>query len=184
MERPIVVGMALAVAAVLAGAGHAQTIVEETPVVPPAPQAEVITEEPSAGHVWVPGSWERTPGQWTWVAGHWEQPPFQPARWQAGHWQYDQGKYVWNAGHWASAPVGVVVQKPVAVPPLPVETVPVAPSPGLVWVPGRWEWNGVSWTWYAGYYAAAPVVGATWIPGYWKQGLLGNWRWIEGHWQG
>jgi hypothetical protein len=139
--------------------------------------------------VWIPGDWERTPDQWQWVGGHWAKAPFGNARWVGGYWKYETGQYVWNPGHWASADPGqgLVVAKPVEMPPLPVEptpTVPLAPpQPNYRWVPAQWSWTGYGWSFVPGYYAAVPDPKATYIAGHWKQGLFGQWRWIAGHWE-
>lgn len=31
-------------------------------------------------------------------------------------------------------------------------------TPGYLWVPGQWQWNGYEWIWSAGYYAADPNI--------------------------
>jgi hypothetical protein len=183
MKSPRQLG--LAVAAILAGASALAAdptpVVVDRPISPPPPRPEVITKEPSAESVWIPGYWERDPSQWSWVAGHWEKPPFLPARWVGGYWKYQTGQYHWHPGHWAVAENGVIVNKPVAIPPLPPEPPPPPPPPDRTWVRGRWEWND-GWTWVPGYYAVKPAPAATWVSGHWKEGLLGNWRWTAGHW--
>ncbi len=166
----------------------ASPIISSQPIVEPELKPEIITPEPSQEHVWIPGDWERTPDQWKWVPGHWDKAPFGNARWVNGYWRYETGQYVWIAGHWGSADPGqgLVVAKPIEIPPVPVEPTPVPvtpPQPGYSWVPAHWEWSGYGWTFVAGHYTLAPAPQAEWIPGYWKQGVFGQWRWIAGHWK-
>lgn len=178
----------LAASAPLATAASSP-IVSEQPIAAPALQPEFITPEPSQEHVWIPGAWERTADQWQWVAGHWTKAPFGNSRWVSGYWKYDVGgKYVWSAGHWAAtAPgQGMVVDKPLVAPPLPVEPAPVAPpappQPDYSWVPAHWDWTGYGWSFVAGHFTQTPGPQAEYIAGHWKQGLFGQWRWIAGHW--
>ena len=60
-----------------------------------------------------------------------------------------------NVGVPIPAPV-VVAQPPVYVePPMPapiVETVPVCPTPGYVWVGGNWGWCDNHWVWTRGHW--------------------------------
>lgn len=72
----------------------------------------------------------------------------------------------------------VVTQAP---PPVPVETVVVAPAPGYVWVGGEWIWNG-RWVWSAGHWAYPPHVGAIWIGGSWGHSHHG-WYHTPGCWR-
>ncbi len=67
-------------------------------------------------------------------------------------------------------------------PPLPrEETIPLAPLPSSIWVPGYWSWNN-GWQWVAGHWAQPPQGTTTWVPGQWRpQGQ--NWVWLPGHWQ-
>jgi hypothetical protein len=77
------------------------------------------------------------------------------------------------------APV-VIVRQP---PPPPREEVQVAPpSPGYVWVPGYWTWEGNTWGWVAGRWEQPPERMATWVPGQWIQ-RGEEWVWRAGHWQ-
>jgi hypothetical protein len=56
------------------------------------------------------------------------------------------------------APTPVVVAPPVCEPtsmPAPiVETVPVCPTPGYVWVGGSWGWSDNHWAWTRGHWGA------------------------------
>ncbi len=111
----------------------AQAILNPPPVVSPTyiavppPQQEIITEAPGPAYVWVSGRWERTAGSWSWNPGRWVKPPFSNAYWIPGYWQHNSGKFLWTKAHWAAADRGVVVQKPVTVPPLYEEVLPSAP---------------------------------------------------------
>ena len=53
-------------------------------------------------------------------------------------------------------------------PPAPVvETVPVIPFPGAVWIGGYWGWGPAGYYWNRGYYGRPPHPGGTWVPGGW-----------------
>jgi hypothetical protein len=160
-----------------------QPVVSPTYIAIPPRQQEVITAEPSPQHVWISGQWERTPDSWSWSAGRWVQPPFSNAYWVSGYWQHRSGQYVWQSAHWAAANQGVVVAKPVTVPPIYAETQPAAPavSTGLVWQPGYWEWRG-TWLWVSGEYIQTTAPKAVWVPGSWVAGAEGSWRWSPAHW--
>jgi len=148
----------------------------------PAPKFEVITAEPSKDDVWVPGSWERDPGQWTWTQGHWAKPPNKKAHWQPGHWKWHQGRWEWVRAQWATSGEGWIVDDVVAVPPLPAEKKPPKPSDMNHWVPGYWEWDG-KWIWIPGYWTVLTDPHAAWVAGHWDEyGAGGEWRWIAGHW--
>ena len=73
--------------------------------------------EPSKGHVWIPGYWERDPNKWVWVQGRWIKPPILPARWVNGYWMVQEGRYHWHPGHWGVGGSGVIVSKPYEPPP-------------------------------------------------------------------
>lgn len=189
--RPALAVILLIAVAIIGTALHdklfAQVVVGEPIVSPtyiavPPPQQEVITEAPSPSYVWVSGHWDRTPDDWKWNPGQWVQPPFSNAYWVPGYWQHQGGQFVWEDAHWAAANQGVVVQKPVAVPPLYTEVKPTAPATTAVWQPGHWEWRG-TWVWIPGQYLTTVVPSATWVPGQWVQGAGGSWLWSPAHWQ-
>ena len=78
----------------------------------------------------------------------------------------------------AAASTVVVQQAP---PPLPVETVVVAPGSGYVWIGGEWIWAG-GWVWRAGYWGCPPRGYAVWIGGRtWHDGR--GWHAERGHWR-
>src|SRR5689334_1941297 len=58
-----------------------------------------------------------------------------------------------SAGTPSGAPASVVppttsvVAAPMAPPPVREEAVPAAPAPGMVWVPGYWNFSGATWAW-------------------------------------
>ena len=51
------------------------------------------------------------------------------------------------------APAAIAVQY--TAPPAPLYEVVPAPRPGMVWVPGHWEWRGHRHVWMAGYWLQA-----------------------------
>ena len=78
-----------------------------------------------------------------------------------------------------AAPSTVVVQQ--APPPIPVETVVVAPGPNYVWIGGEWIWAG-GWVWRAGYWGCPPRGYSVWIGGRtWHDGH--HWHAERGHWR-
>lgn len=83
----------------------------------------------------------------------------------------------------APAP-GYVVEGPVMVAPPPprVEVIGVAPSPGLIWVGGYWNWVGGSHVWVAGHWEAPPRGYRVWVPHHWVA-YRGGWRLVPGHWR-
>jgi outer membrane lipoprotein SlyB len=66
-------------------------------------------------------------------------------------------------------------------PPVPVETVVVAPGPDYVWIDGEWVWNG-RWFWVGGHWGYPPYPHAVWVRGYWGRGPHG-WSRSPGHWR-
>ena len=67
-------------------------------------------------------------------------------------------------------------------PPAPVvERVVVSPSPGYVWQPGYYLWNGTSYVWTAGTWVNPPYTSARWVEGHWVQSRRGYY-WRAGHW--
>ncbi|HEY1720209.1 MAG TPA: hypothetical protein VGG27_03110 [Magnetospirillaceae bacterium] len=85
-----------------------------------------------------------------------------------------------------AAELGVTLDlAPGAPPPPRVEAVP-PPPPGppdhVVWVHGRWRWDGHGYVWEAGHYVERPRHGARWVEGHWNHRPDG-WIWVEGHWR-
>ena len=68
-----------------------------------------------------------------------------------------------------------------------VETMPVAPAPGYIWVPGYWAWRhhrfGFGhWEWVPGMWTVPPHRDAVWIGGRWEPHRGVN-IWVDGHWR-
>jgi len=166
----------------LATVGDDGWISAAKPLPIPEPRPEVAPPEPSADSVWIAGRWERQVDHWQWVGGHWTSVPFLGAFWHNGYWKQDRGRHVWQPGHWGAASQGLVTSKPIPPPPLPTESIPPPPNPEYRWVPGHWDWQGL-WIYIPGHFTLAPHPKAKWVPGQWTKGLLGNWRWISGHWE-
>jgi len=82
----------------------------------------------------------------------------------------------------APANAGVNVYVGVAPPPLVVETRPVVPGPGYVWVAGYHRWDGHAYIWVPGRWAIPPHHKTVWVAGHWKKSPQG-WYWMEGHWR-
>lgn len=157
-------------------------VASPTYIAVPPPQQEIITTAPAPSYVWVSGQWERTAGSWSWNPGAWVEPPLSNAYWTPGYWRHNDGQFLWTSAHWAAANQGVVVQKPVTVPPLYEEVQPPAPATtGYVWQPGYWEWRG-TWVWVSGQYVQTMTPGAVWVAGSWEPTVTGSWRWSPAHW--
>jgi hypothetical protein len=76
----------------------------------------------------------------------------------------------------------VIMQAPVAPPPLQVEHQPMPPTPAHVWIAGHWSYDHGAWVWQSGYYERGVQPGAAWVPGHWvDEGAV--WTWKPGHWQ-
>lgn len=165
-------------------AGHAPAQVYAPQyIVPPPANREVVTEAPSAQHVWVPGHWNRTPDEWQWTGGAWMVPPAGNAYWVDGYWQHRGGQFEWEPAHWATAQQGVIVNKPVNVPKAYQEAKPAAPAASsMAWQPGHWDWRG-TWVWEPGAYVATTVSKSRWVNGKWIAGADGQWRWMPAHWE-
>lgn len=83
-----------------------------------------------------------------------------------------------NTPNTAGVEAVVVPQAP---PPLPAQTVVVAPGPGYVWVTGEWVWSG-RWGWRAGYWSRPPYGYRVWVGGsYWRDGR--GWHYNRGYWR-
>jgi hypothetical protein len=64
-------------------------------------------------------------------------------------------------------------------PPERIETVPMSPGPGYIWIRGHWGWHHERWEWIDGHWDRSVRPGMEWIPGHWSQRANG-WVWIEG----
>ena len=70
----------------------------------------------------------------------------------------------------------------VAPPPVVVETRPVAPGPGYVWIDGYQNWNGRAYVWVPGRWELPPRPHARWIAHHWVR-RHGGWVLVEGRWR-
>jgi hypothetical protein len=68
-------------------------------VAPPPPRAEVITDPPVPGDVWLSGYWAWVGNRHEWVAGQW-QAPRPGRRWVPYTWVRQGDGWVLRPGHW------------------------------------------------------------------------------------
>ena len=80
----------------------------------------------------------------------------------------------------AATPSMPVVVAATAPPPPQNETIPAAPSPDAVWVPGYWNWANGQYTWVPGRYETGRV-GYRWVPQRWEN-VNGQWQMTGGAW--
>jgi len=78
-------------------------------------------------------------------------------------------------------PGGVVAEADIAPPAPYVETVPVMPFPGAVWIGGYWGWQGGRHVWIGGRWEH-PRAGYVWEPHRWVN-AGGHWRLMGGGWR-
>ena len=94
---------AVAVIALLAGAGKASAIDIGIRVGGPPPPPPVVVEHPwhrpYPGAVWIEPHNEWRDGAWVWVHGYYAYPPYPGAVWVSGHYHHGY----WVAGHWRHA---------------------------------------------------------------------------------
>ncbi|MBV8782804.1 MAG: YXWGXW repeat-containing protein [Gammaproteobacteria bacterium] len=110
--RLVVLPIALAVAAALAGCAAQVRVAAPAPAfVEPVAVAEVreappplpVYEQPpcpEVGFIWTPGYWAWGGGGYYWVPGTWVAPPRVGVLWTPGYWGWVGGVYVWHAGYW------------------------------------------------------------------------------------
>ena len=68
-------------------------------------------------------------------------------------------------------------------PPAPiVETRPVVPGPGYVWISGYHNWNGSAYVWTPGRWERPPHPHAHWVGHHWVH-RHGGYVLVEGHWR-
>jgi|SRR5579862_2989231 len=79
----------------------------------------------------------------------------------------------------AALPAAAQVYVQVAPPAPIVETAPVSPGAGYVWVPGHYRWDGSRYVWVKGHYANHA---GHWCPGGWHHNAARGWWYVEGHW--
>ena len=74
------------------------------------------------------------------------------------------------------------VYAPIAPPAPYVETIPVAPFAGAIWIGGNWNWSGGRHVWSPGRYEHARP-GYRWQPHRWDRGPRGGWYSRGGGWR-
>jgi len=67
---------------------------------PPAPQEDVVVEQPTPSAVWIAGYYGFDGYNYNWVPGHWEVPPPDYGVFVRPHWVYRGGAYVYVRGYW------------------------------------------------------------------------------------
>lgn len=77
---------------------------------------------------------------------------------------------------------GEVVSATVAPPAPYVETIPVAPFAGAIWIGGFWDWSGGRHVWHPGRYEH-PRPGYSYRQPSWTHGPDGRWMLHRGGWQ-
>jgi hypothetical protein len=76
------------------------------------------------------------------------------------------------------ADVIVKIAPPAAI----VETRPVAPGPGYVWIAGYHRWDGERYVWVPGEWRNPPHPHARWVAHRWVH-RNGGYVLVEGHWR-
>ena len=74
--------------------------------------------------------------------------------------------------------VYVPTRPPVAI----IETRPIAPARGYVWIPGYHRWDGRAYVWVGGRWDEPPRGHRRWAAGQWRHHRNG-WYWSEGRWR-
>jgi len=68
-------------------------------VAPPAPQVEIVSAPPVAGHFWIEGAWYWEGGRHVWHPGYWSAP--RPGYYWVPHrWDHVGGGWQFHEGHW------------------------------------------------------------------------------------
>ncbi len=68
----------------------------------------------------------------------------------------------------AQVGVGIVINAPIAPPPLPIYAQPPMPEEGYLWTPGFWHYHEVGgYYWVPGTWVRPPRIGFLWTPPYW-----------------
>jgi WXXGXW repeat (2 copies) len=67
---------------------------------PPPLRVEVMSERPSAEHVWIRGHWSGNGNDYAWTAGHWERREQGRREWVEGKWEHEKRGWHWVEGHW------------------------------------------------------------------------------------
>lgn len=74
------------------------------------------------------------------------------------------------------------IYAPIAPPAPYVETIPIAPYAGAVWIGGSWNWSGGRYAWAPGRYERGRP-GYHWQPQRWDRGPRGGWYSRGGGWR-
>lgn len=77
---------------------------------------------------------------------------------------------------------GAVAYVDVPPPAAYVETIPVTPGTGYVWVGGYYSWAGGRYVWNRGHWTLPPSGFRAWNAGYWHRDHRGHY-WVPGHWR-
>jgi hypothetical protein len=97
--------------------------------------------------------------------------PSDNAEWIPGMWVWDGADYRWTSGGWRVPDEDRIAKKtptaPAPPPPDRVETIPVQPVAGAVWVPGYWHWEGKDWVWVPGRWRMPPPAAPHWRKPVW-----------------
>src|SRR5277367_4096262 len=78
------------------------------------------------------------------------------------------------AAHADSFSIGINVGGPEVIvrsqpPPERIETVPMNPGPGYIWIRGHWAWHHENWEWLNGHWDRVAQPGQEWVPGHWAE---------------
>jgi hypothetical protein len=84
----------------------------------------------------------------------------------------------------ASIDIGINIGVPEVIvrsqpPPERIETVPMSPGPGYIWIRGHWAWRHEQYEWMNGHWDRVAGANQEWVPGHWAE-RNGGWLWIEG----
>jgi hypothetical protein len=85
-----------------------------------------------------------------------------------------------NVAHAQLAAVGPTITVVGQQPPPPIVEMKRNHTPGQVWIPGFWNWNGKAFIWQAGHFDHERR-GQIYVPTTWQS--VGNgWAMVPGHW--
>lgn len=158
----------------------------EPTVVVSQPPPEAITEyppeeAPDADAVWVPGywAWDDDTADFLWVSGCWRVPPA-GSTWVPGYWAQVEDGFQWVGGFWQAADIQETEYLPAPPDSLDEGPIAAAPSEDVIWVPGCWIRESVSFVWQRGRWIEARID-RVWVPAHYvwtPRGCL----FIAGYW--